>query len=104
MGNGIGATVFGSPQAEKIYLNDATLWTGEPVVADMQPDAWKNIVAIREASGTKNYALAEQLNRKVQGSFRNLMRLWVRFWSILIIEEIIQATGVNLICEMRFRK
>jgi alpha-L-fucosidase 2 len=28
MGNGrIGATVFGSPQAEKIYLNDATLWT-----------------------------------------------------------------------------
>lgn len=42
----IGATVFGLPQAEKIYLNDATLWTGEPVVADMQPDAWKNIVAI----------------------------------------------------------
>jgi len=70
MGNGrIGATVFGSPQAEKIYLNDATLWTGEPVVADMQPDAWKNIVAIREALRNENYALAEQLNRKVQGSF-----------------------------------
>ena len=70
LGNGkLGATVFGSPGVEKIYLNDATLWTGEPVNADMQPEARKNIPAIREALRNENYALAEQLNKKLQGSF-----------------------------------
>ena len=43
LGNGkMGATVFGGVQSDKIYLNDATLWTGEPVNANMCPDAYKN--------------------------------------------------------------
>ncbi|MCB0752660.1 MAG: glycoside hydrolase family 95 protein, partial [Ignavibacteriae bacterium] len=70
LGNGkMGATVFGGVNTDKIYLNDATLWSGEPVNADMNPDAYKTIPAIREALMNENYKLADSLQRKVQGSF-----------------------------------
>jgi alpha-L-fucosidase 2 len=48
-------------------LNDATLWSGEPVNAKMNPEAYKNIPAIREALKNENYKLADELNKKVQG-------------------------------------
>jgi alpha-L-fucosidase 2 len=68
LGNGkLGATVFGGVNSEKIYLNDATLWSGEPVNANMNPEAYKNIPAIREALQNENYKLAEELNKKLQG-------------------------------------
>jgi alpha-L-fucosidase 2 len=50
LGNGkMGASVFGGVASDKIYLNDATLWSGEPVNASMNPEAYKNLPAIREA-------------------------------------------------------
>ena len=50
LGNGkMGASVFGGPESDKIYLNDATLWSGEPVDPNMNPDAYKSIPQIREA-------------------------------------------------------
>jgi alpha-L-fucosidase 2 len=68
LGNGkMGATVFGGANSDKIYLNDATLWSGEPVNAKMNPEAYKNIPAIREALKNENYTLAEELNKKIQG-------------------------------------
>ncbi|QSB27532.1 glycoside hydrolase N-terminal domain-containing protein [Flavobacterium sp. CLA17] len=68
LGNGkMGATVFGGVNSDKIYLNDATLWSGEPVNANMNPEAYKNIPAIREALKKENYKLAEELNKKIQG-------------------------------------
>ena len=68
LGNGkMGATVFGGANSDKIYLNDITLWSGEPVNAKMNPEAYKNIPAIREALKKENYKLAEELNKKVQG-------------------------------------
>jgi alpha-L-fucosidase 2 len=68
LGNGkMGATVFGGANSDKIYLNDATLWSGEPVNANMNPEAYKNIPAIREALKNENYKLAEELNKKIQG-------------------------------------
>lgn len=63
----MGATVFGGANSDKIYLNDITLWSGEPVNANMNPEAYKNIPAIREALQNENYKLAEELNKKVQG-------------------------------------
>ncbi len=70
LGNGtMGASVFGGVNSDKIYLNDATLWSGEPVNSNMNPEAYKNIPAIREALKNENYQLAETLNKKVQGSF-----------------------------------
>lgn len=68
LGNGkMGATVFGGVDSDKIYLNDITLWSGEPVNANMNPEAYKNIPAIREALKNENYKLAEELNKKLQG-------------------------------------
>jgi len=68
LGNGkMGATVFGGANSDKIYLNDITLWSGEPANANMNPEAYKNIPAIREALKNENYKLAEELNKKVQG-------------------------------------
>jgi len=72
LGNGkMGATVFGGVDSDKIYLNDATLWTGEPVNANMNPEGYKNLPAIREALKNEDYKLADQLNRKLQGSNSN---------------------------------
>jgi alpha-L-fucosidase 2 len=68
LGNGkMGATVFGGVNLDKIYLNDITLWSGEPVNANMNPEAYKNIPAIREALKNENYKLAEELNKKLEG-------------------------------------
>jgi alpha-L-fucosidase 2 len=68
LGNGkMGATVFGGVNSDKIYLNDITLWSGEPVNASMNPEAYKNIPAIREALKNEDYKLAEELNKKIQG-------------------------------------
>jgi alpha-L-fucosidase 2 len=68
LGNGkMGATVFAGVDSDKIYLNDITLWSGEPVNANMNPEAYKNLPAIREALKNENYKLAEELNKKIQG-------------------------------------
>jgi len=70
LGNGkVGASIFGGITTDQIYLNDATLWSGEPVNANMNPEAYKNIPAIREALKNEDYKLADQLQRKVQGKF-----------------------------------
>jgi len=70
LGNGkVGASVFGGVASDQIYLNDATLWSGGPVDANMNPEAYKNIPAIREALKNEDYKLADQLQRKVQGKF-----------------------------------
>lgn len=70
LGNGkLGATVYGGIQTDKIHLNDATLWSGGPVNANMSPEAYKNLPAIREALKNEDYKLADQLNRKLQGTF-----------------------------------
>ena len=60
LGNGkMGASVFGGVASDKIYLNDATLWSGEPVDANMNPEAYKNLPAIREALKNEDYKLAD---------------------------------------------
>lgn len=70
LGNGkTGASVFGGVISENIYLNDATLWAGEPVDPYMNPDAYKSILLVREALEREDYKLADQLNRNIQGKF-----------------------------------
>lgn len=70
LGNGkMGASVFGGVTTDQIYLNDATLWSGEPVNPNMNPEAYKHIPAIREALSNENYKLADSLQRNLQGSF-----------------------------------
>jgi alpha-L-fucosidase 2 len=70
LGNGQqGATVFGGISTDKIYLNDLTLWSGEPVNANMNPQAYKNLPAVRKALAEKNYKKAGELIKKLQGKF-----------------------------------
>jgi alpha-L-fucosidase 2 len=70
LGNGkMGASVFGGVKSDKIFLNDATLWSGEPVDPNMNPEAYKFIPQIREALANEEYELADKLNRNVQGKF-----------------------------------
>ena len=70
LGNGHqGATVFGGIATDKIYLNDLTLWSGEPVDANMNPQAYKNLPAVRKALQEKNYKKAGELIKKLQGKF-----------------------------------
>ncbi len=70
LGNGQhGATVFGGISQEKIFLNDATLWSGEPVNTNMNPNAYKNLPAVREALAENNYKKAQTLIKKLQGKF-----------------------------------
>lgn len=70
LGNGTqGAIVYGNPSRERISLNDITLWTGEPDTAVYSPGAYKSIPAIREALDKGDYALAEKLQRDVQGHY-----------------------------------
>ena len=70
LGNGtMGASVFGGVNSDKIYLNDATLWSGGPVDANMNPDANKTLPALREALKNDNYKLADELNKKLQGAY-----------------------------------
>jgi alpha-L-fucosidase 2 len=70
LGNGkMGASVFGGISSDKIYLNDATLWSGGPVNANMNPEAYKNLSAIREALKNDDYKSADRLQHKLQGKF-----------------------------------
>ncbi len=70
LGNGkMGASVFGGVGTDQIYLNDITLWSGEPVNPNMNPEAYKHLPEIRAALHDENYRLADSLNRKLQGSF-----------------------------------
>jgi hypothetical protein len=41
------STVFGGTDTDKIFLNDLTLWSGEPVDHCMNKDAYKNLPDIR---------------------------------------------------------
>jgi len=70
LGNGkTGATVFGGVLSDQIYLNDATLWSGEPVDAKAFPDVSNHIPEIREALNKEDYRLADKLNKNLQGKF-----------------------------------
>ena len=70
LGNGtLGASVFGGTSAEKIILNEATFWSGEPVDSKDYLEMHKNLPAVREALAREDYKLADQLIRKIQGRF-----------------------------------
>jgi alpha-L-fucosidase 2 len=48
LGNGTQeATVFWGTDTDKIFLNDLTLWSGEPADPYMNKDAYKNLPGVR---------------------------------------------------------
>jgi alpha-L-fucosidase 2 len=84
LGNGrLGATLYGGLDSERLLLNEETLWSGGPVNANMTPEAYKQLPAIRAALFSENYPLADSLVRALQGSFSQsyapLGDLWLDF-------------------------
>lgn len=70
LGNGTqGASVFGGIRDEKIYLNDATLWSGEPLDPEKYKGYSKYLPPVREALAKEDYRSADELVRKLQGSY-----------------------------------
>jgi alpha-L-fucosidase 2 len=70
MGNGFsGIMVKGGAPEEDLILNESTLWTGGPVDPDMNPEAWKNLAAVRKALFSEDYKTAEKLVKNMQGKF-----------------------------------
>jgi alpha-L-fucosidase 2 len=82
MGNGrIGATIHGGVKQDKIYLNDITLWAGEPVVSDsINPNAHKQLPSIRAALKAENYRAADSISRLMQGKFSESYAPLGTFW------------------------
>lgn len=70
LGNGrVGAALFGGVGTERIYLNEATLWTGRPVDARMNPRAYEHLSEVRQALAEGDWQSADRLVRQLQGKF-----------------------------------
>ena len=70
LGNGrLGIVTYGRPAEETINLNEESLWTGGPVNGNPNPEAASYLEPVRKALNEKNYELADQLSRKMQGYF-----------------------------------
>ena len=68
LGNGTqGASVFGGTNEDKIYLNDATLWSGEPVDPKIYAETYQYLPVVREALAKEDYPSAMNLVKKLQG-------------------------------------
>lgn len=68
IGNGkIGALLYGGVDTDSLYLNDITLWTGQPVDRNEDAGAAKWVPLIREALFNEDYAKADSLQRHLQG-------------------------------------
>ena len=68
VGNGrLGAMVFGRPDEEFIQLNEQTLWTGGPVDANPNPQAFDYLQQVRTALFNDSIAQATKLLGKMQG-------------------------------------
>lgn len=93
----MGASVFGAPFEDSIYLNDATLWSGEPVNQQDNPGAQQHIADIREALTAENYALADSLQKKVQGHFsQSYAPLGTLFLSFLSSDREVDISSTSI--------
>jgi len=71
VGNGrLGAMIFGGVRQELIQLNESTLWTGGPVLKNVNPNAYANLLLAREALfKNEDYAKASDYAKKMQGYY-----------------------------------
>ncbi|MBB4107561.1 glycoside hydrolase family 95 protein [Pedobacter zeae] len=71
VGNGmLGAMIYGDPSNELLQLNEATLWSGGPVKANVNPKAPEYVMRTRELLlKDENYQEANTEIRKMQGVY-----------------------------------
>ncbi|MDD6778056.1 MAG: glycoside hydrolase family 95 protein [Bacteroidales bacterium] len=85
IGNGrMGAAVYGSAHADRLSLNDITLWTGEPV-ADSATDYSGCLQRVRTLLDADDYERAEEANMMLQGpyseNYQPLGNLYIHYGS-----------------------
>lgn len=83
IGNGrIGAMVYGGADCDSIFLNDITMWSGQPFDRQRDADAHEWLPAVRKALFNEDYKLADSLQHHIQGPnseyYRPLAQLFVR--------------------------
>src|ERR1700732_1343282 len=70
IGNGrLGAMIFGGVNEDLIQLNEATLWSGGPVDADVNPKAYEFLSSARAALRRGEYGRAADLLKRMQGPY-----------------------------------
>lgn len=71
IGNGkMGAMIFGDPQNELLQLNETSFWSGGPVKANVNPDAYPFLEKVRTALLKEHdYKKANTLVRHLQGVY-----------------------------------
>jgi alpha-L-fucosidase 2 len=68
IGNGkLGALIYGGADNDSIYLNDITLWTGQPINPNEDADAYKYLPKVRKALFNEDYRSADSLQHFMQG-------------------------------------
>lgn len=70
VGNGrLGAMIFGGVSEELLQLNEATLWSGGPVLTNVNPESPQYLPLVRQALFKGDYVLANTLVKKMQGLY-----------------------------------
>ena len=100
LGNGTqGASVFGGIKEEKIYLNDATLWSGEPVDPQIYNETYQFLPAVREALAKEDYPSAMNLVKKLQGknsqAYMALGTLFLHFEHDSVVQNYYRDLNLN---------
>ncbi len=68
VGNGrLGAMVYARTDTLRLSLNDITLWTGEPDLKPVNPEAYRHLTEVREALEREDYKAADTLVMAIQG-------------------------------------
>jgi alpha-L-fucosidase 2 len=68
----LGAMIFGGVKQELIQLNESTLWTGGPVLKNVNPNAYANLLLAREALfKNEDYAKASDYAKKCRVTIQN---------------------------------
>lgn len=70
VGNGrLGAMLYGGINAERLSLNEETLWSGGPVDPHMNPNAKDYLQPVRTALFNEDYRKADSLMKFMQGKY-----------------------------------
>ncbi len=84
LGNGrIGVAVYGGIHEEHLLLNEATLWSGQPIDPSQNPTAHEHLPEVRKAIFDGDFKAADRAVMQIQGafsqSFAPLGDLWIEF-------------------------
>lgn len=101
LGNGkLGALVYGGTTDNVIYLNDITLWTGQPIDRDAGKDKSAWIPKIREALYQENTRRPKNCKSMCRAERKPNTNHWPPCTSLIPTQRPLLPTTANLISTM----